>query len=1461
MNQSNPRIAFAFSSKDRVEFSRRSLKSIDLCSGFDLIWVDGSITEEGKNLPSQIELTNTRFVEINKNITGGPDNAIRFGLKRALDLGYDYCGLIENDIEFSADWFPELEKLFQLCENEGLNCGAATVRSAESRILVNRFGYSLNWNMGAGIVLFTREAAEIILQNYGNTSAKKIDKFYNETFGVDVAKSWELYCEKPDRELGADWPFAMELYRRGLCSAQSIPTYAINIDLDLEEVCRTKYVKNKIIPSYEDEKNFATIKQRLTILNENKNLSVISNVDTEPALCYDSAYGSGNYSVINNNSSIGYASSVFSNNNNIEEVSSQATASNSFGDFEGEIIRDNQDISNIQNLTEAEFISITDELLSKGNILEAEKLCLTYLGLNPDSSEGFNQLGGVFFLKADFPSAKTLFEKAVQLDPNNLNPQRNLNELSKISAVKNINNEKLKVAEDYSAQLDLTEINTESEFATSIENIFQNYRPKKIIETGTYLGTGTTSIIASTIKKMGYDDFKFFSIEVNPLNFNEAKKNIAEAGLEKYVTLLNGLSMPRNLLPSIHQIKNHTVDNVEYENIFVDHHEANRPEKYFNETNFNDIDDDLLDKCLWQFEYSPDFILLDSAGHIGFEEFKYVIDRLKKDCIIALDDIYHIKHHKSFIYMQNDSRFQIIISSKEKFGFCIAKFSPAVEQQNQNKTITKQILFVRTDSIGDNLIALTTLEKIHNAYPKAEIDVICQNHIAELYEAVPFVSKILSFDERLLFDDLNYKIKIIDDLRSKKYDLLLNSIYSRTVVSELFASEAPAVEKIALDGSSSNMPKEELQKYNSLYNKLIKSDGYYKSELKRHSDFLKGLDINEENNEPSIWFNQEDELFANELFAKLNLKKESTIALFAGAQHSLRMYDKYGKGINDFCVANGFSVIVLGSSADAQANSINICDITVPVYDLSGKTSIKQSAAILRRCTVAVGAETGLAHLACAVGIPNVIVIGGGHFGRFMPYSNLTSLIVNPMDCFGCNWYCKFNEARCIKNISAELIGLTLFETINKNSSKSRIFVESIVRSEEEKIVSNFVNLNEVEVYYVNRKGGIESNTSLCLVNQSETKKNNNCSEQNKNDRMLVKDAINLSESLIKNKDYLSARNLLSQTLTLGKENVEILNNLAVVDILENKIESAVETLNSIFNIEPENIVAYDNYRYLKENIKSATVPIDAASSFKEYFGRLRFPKQIGYPGLNDEKITQTFNSKGLEVIDFVVDIDDYKNYFEKAGYSKTYSSYYSFNIYEKSLEHYVAAKLLNMNKNDIYIDIASEGSPVPEIYGKLYGVNTYRQDLNYPAGLNGNTIGGDAANMPLPAEFASKMALHCSLEHFEGDADIRFIKEVNRVLKKGGSVCILPLYMAEEYCIITEPEVAVEQNVVFDSEAKVCGIKGWNNRHGRFYDVDSFSKRIINRLGDMSIRLYRVVNQKDVHSTCYLKFVALITK
>jgi 2-polyprenyl-3-methyl-5-hydroxy-6-metoxy-1,4-benzoquinol methylase len=270
------------------------------------------------------------------------------------------------------------------------------------------------------------------------------------------------------------------------------------------------------------------------------------------------------------------------------------------------------------------------------------------------------------------------------------------------------------------------------------------------------------------------------------------------------------------------------------------------------------------------------------------------------------------------------------------------------------------------------------------------------------------------------------------------------------------------------------------------------------------------------------------------------------------------------------------------------------------------------------------------------------------------------------------------------------------------------------------------------------------------------------------------------------------------------------------------------------------------------------------APEYEIAYTQLRAPKQKGgvnYAPGSEERLSQRLQTLGIMVHDYIIDVAAYRDYFDRARYTQNYPDYYSFNLPEKSLEHFLAARFLELAAGDVYIDIASEHSPVPEIYERLYGVQAYRQDLAYEPGLHEKQIGGDAARMPLSENFASKMALHCSFEHFEGDSDIGFVQEAARVLKPGGKVCIVPLHSSEIYAVQTDPIVAVAERVAFEPDATLFAAPNWNNRHGRFYDPEHLYERVFQHLNGMSMEVWCILNATDVDPSCYVRFAMLMAK
>lgn len=188
---------------------------------------------------------------------------------------------------------------------------------------------------------------------------------------------------------------------------------------------------------------------------------------------------------------------------------------------------------------------------------------------------------------------------------------------------------------------------------------------KKIIETGTYHGTGTTKAILNGLS----GKYEFYSIEVNPEHYKIAQENL-QSFIRGGLRLLHGLSVGRPDLPvSI------TADLPDF--VVIDHQPKNRMQKYLKEVSYA-CQDHMLDYALDKFDYKPDFVLLDSAGHMGYIEFLYLMRRVRGSFYLALDDTRHHKHFESMQYIRQHKEFEIIWEDQDKFGSAIMKYNHAV---------------------------------------------------------------------------------------------------------------------------------------------------------------------------------------------------------------------------------------------------------------------------------------------------------------------------------------------------------------------------------------------------------------------------------------------------------------------------------------------------------------------------------------------------------------------------------------------------------------------------------------------------------------------------------------------------------------------------------------------------------------------------------------------------------------
>jgi hypothetical protein len=225
-------IAFAYSSKERTDFSQKSIVPLLAEGDYDVYWIDGSTSEEGKSLPFRYE-SSPVLCEIHTGVRGGADAAIVYSLSLLLDKGYDYIGLLENDVMLEPGWWPRIFDLFEEGTKDGLLVGGVSARCYEARILVPRDGYGVMFDLGAGSALYTRQAVEHILDFYRTGLIAEISFLVANYTGVGLPVLWQMDGPRSKEGLGlqtADWFFQPNMLAHGLASLAPTPTLANKLD-------------------------------------------------------------------------------------------------------------------------------------------------------------------------------------------------------------------------------------------------------------------------------------------------------------------------------------------------------------------------------------------------------------------------------------------------------------------------------------------------------------------------------------------------------------------------------------------------------------------------------------------------------------------------------------------------------------------------------------------------------------------------------------------------------------------------------------------------------------------------------------------------------------------------------------------------------------------------------------------------------------------------------------------------------------------------------------------------------------------------------------------------------------------------------------------------------------------------------------------------------------------------------
>jgi len=321
-----------------------------------------------------------------------------------------------------------------------------------------------------------------------------------------------------------------------------------------------------------------------------------------------------------------------------------------------------------------------------------------------------------------------------------------------------------------------------------------------------------------------------------------------------------------------------------------------------------------------------------------------------------------------------------------------------------------KILIVHTAFLGDVILITPLIKAAKKFFPESIIDVLVISQTYDVLQHNPHIDEILVFDKRK--NKIPNFLKTLFLLRKKHYDIALLPHSSMTTSFLIYFSHIKKRVGFRRWLSSS-----------LLTHKIPFRKGVHR--IEKNLDLLKPLSAETFNIQTELFPDLNEFKNAEHLLMKLEPDKKR-IALAPGSVwNTKRWLESYYKELSQNLVDAGFALVLVGSPEEKS-----LCERIKPVTNtiiVAGKTSILESAAILKNCDLLICNDCGALHIANAMETDVFAIFGPTikDFGYY-PYRKNDHIFEIELPCRPCGSHggqkCPKGHHLCMKNLTPDII-------------------------------------------------------------------------------------------------------------------------------------------------------------------------------------------------------------------------------------------------------------------------------------------------------------------------------------------------------------------------------------------------------------------------------------------------------
>lgn len=317
-------------------------------------------------------------------------------------------------------------------------------------------------------------------------------------------------------------------------------------------------------------------------------------------------------------------------------------------------------------------------------------------------------------------------------------------------------------------------------------------------------------------------------------------------------------------------------------------------------------------------------------------------------------------------------------------------------------------------------MALPALRALRWAFSDANISILARPYVADIYRGQGIADALLPYDWRGAHAGFRGQERLVTELQAQQFDaaILLQNAFDAAWLA--WRARIPRRIGYARDGRRFLLTKAvpapkagEIPPHEQFYYlELLRRAGWLDNYTGETRLTLRVDPCAQENAERSL-------LRAGAHSGKLR------VALGAGASYgSAKCWppQKFAEVANRLINQFEADLIFFGTSAEADVVKVIAAEMRRTPINLTGKTAIADLPALLSRCHLFIGNDSGAMHVAAAVGLPIVAIFGPTDPKGTAPITARCTIIQESPHCSPCFLrHCPIDH-RCMRRITADSV-------------------------------------------------------------------------------------------------------------------------------------------------------------------------------------------------------------------------------------------------------------------------------------------------------------------------------------------------------------------------------------------------------------------------------------------------------